>query len=102
MMTLDCADASAAVAKRNETVTPLQSLAMLNNKFTVRMAEHFAKRVERLENSPAEQIVAAWRLAFAREPRNEELLLMIDYVEQHGLANACRLIFNLNEFVFVD
>lgn len=102
MMTLDCADASAAVAKRNETVTPLQSLAMLNNKFMVRMAEHFAKRVERLEDSPAEQIVAAWRLAFAREPRNEELLLMIDYVEQHGLANACRMIFNMNEFVFVD
>ena len=46
MATLDCADPSASVAKRNETLTPLQSLALLNNKFMVRMAEHFAARIE--------------------------------------------------------
>ena len=41
----------------------------------------------------------AWRW---REPREEESRLLVDYAAQHGLANACRLIFNMNEFVFVD
>ena len=25
-----------------------------------------------------------------------------EYAEKHGLSNACRLMWNLNEFVFVD
>ena len=68
MATLDCADSSALVAKRNETLTPLQSLALLNNPFMVRMAEHFAERVEPLGANTAERLAAAWRLAFGREP----------------------------------
>ncbi len=45
METLDCADPSQLVPRRNETLTPLQALALMNNKFMVRMAEHFAERV---------------------------------------------------------
>jgi hypothetical protein len=102
MMTLDCADSSAMVAKRNETVTPLQSLALLNNRFMVRMAEHFAKRIEPLGTTTADRLTAAWRLAFAREPQNAELAQLVNYANQYGLASACRLIFNMNEFVFID
>jgi hypothetical protein len=102
MTTLDCADPSAVVPKRNETMTPLQSLALLNNKFMVRMAEHFAARIERMGNNDAERIRAAWRLAFARNPKSEELSKIVAYAGRHGLANACRLIFNMNEFVFID
>jgi hypothetical protein len=102
MTTLDCADASATVAKRNETITPLQSLALLNNKFMVRMAEHFAARIEPMGQNNAERLTAAWRLALAREPDKAELSAIVQYVDRHGLANACRLILNMNEFVFVD
>lgn len=102
MTTLDCADASAVVAKRNETLTPLQSLAMLNNKFMVRMAEHFANRVLAMGRNTPERIVAAFRLAFAREPDQEELSALTAYADQYGLPNACRVIFNMNEFAFVD
>lgn len=102
MATLDCADASALVAKRNETVTPLQSLALLNNKFMVRMAEHFATRITPLGNDNRERLLAACRLALSREPTDAELAKLSAYADQHGLANTCRLIFNMNEFVFVD
>jgi hypothetical protein len=27
---------------------------------------------------------------------------MMEFVRKHGLANACRLLFNTNEFVFID
>jgi hypothetical protein len=102
MNTLDCADSSAVVAKRNETLTPLQALTLLNNKFMVRMAEHFAKRVEGMGNNPTEQLTSAWRLAFARDPANDELTPLVNFAEKHGLPSACRLIFNTNEFVFID
>src|SRR5262249_4289538 len=44
METLDCADPSLIVEKRNETLTALQALSLLNNRFMVRMAEHHAAR----------------------------------------------------------
>jgi hypothetical protein len=31
-----------------------------------------------------------------------ELRRLTAFAEQNGLANLCRLLFNLNEFVFVD
>jgi hypothetical protein len=102
MATLDCADASASVARRNETVTPLQSLALLNNRFMVRMAEHFATRITSLGNDNATRLRAACRLALSRDPTPTELAPLVTYAERHGLANTCRLIFNMNEFVFVD
>jgi hypothetical protein len=41
-------------------------------------------------------------LALGRAPRSEEKKAMIDYARKHGLSNACRLLFNTNEFMFVD
>ena len=80
----------------------IQSLALLNNALFVRQAEHFAERIRQLSPDTAGQISAAFRLALARLPRNEELRLLVDHAAQHGLANACRLILNANEFVFVE
>jgi hypothetical protein len=102
MTTLDCADASTAVAKRNETLTALQALALLNDRFMVRMAEHFSERVRPMGSDTAAQLTAAWRLAFARDPTAEELSPLEAFAKEHGLPNACRLLFNLNEFCFVD
>ena len=102
MATLDCPDPSATVAKRNETLTPLQSLALLNNKFMVAMAERFAARVKPLDTNTAGRVTAAWRLAFGRETYDGEMASLVQYANRYGLANACRLIFNMNEFVFVD
>ena len=52
MATLDCADPSMLVDKRNETITPLQALAQLNNQLMVAMAKHFAARVDKLGADP--------------------------------------------------
>jgi hypothetical protein len=100
--TLDCADASSIVAKRNETVTALQALALLNNKFMLRMAESLTARAATAGATVKLQVHAAFRLAFARDANEDELAVLVDYAEKHGLANACRVILNMNEFVFVD
>jgi cytochrome c553 len=102
MAALDCADPSLAVEKRNETLTPQQALALLNNKLAVAMARHFAARVEKLGKTDAERVAAAVRLALGREPTTMERKALASFAREHGLANACRVILNLNEFVFVD
>ncbi len=102
METLDCADPSLKVEKRNETLTALQALALLNNKFMVRMAGHFAERVAAMGTDLPGRITAAYRLALGRAPTAEEMELLAGYAAKHGLANTCRLILNMNEFCFVD
>ncbi|HEY3789482.1 MAG TPA: DUF1553 domain-containing protein, partial [Urbifossiella sp.] len=102
MAALDCADPSLAVEKRNQTITPQQALALLNNKLATAMARHFAERVEKLAADDAGRLTAAFRLALAREPTAKERDSLQTYAKEHGLANACRVILNLNEFVFVD
>ena len=99
---LDCADPSMTVATRNETVNALQALAMRNNRLTVAMAKHFATRVSKDASTPPAQIDLAFRLALGRPPSANEAEAMSVYVREHGLTNLCRLIFNLNEFNFVD
>jgi hypothetical protein len=103
MTVLDCADPSMRVEKRNESLSPLQALALMNNGLTVSMARHFAARVElQFPNDLSAQIRHAHVLALARKPNAEELPLLLDYTRQQGLENTCRLLLNLNEFSFVD
>ncbi|MST94025.1 MAG: DUF1553 domain-containing protein [Pedosphaera sp.] len=102
MDAMDCADASQLTATRNVSVTALQALAMLNNRFMVRQSEHFAERLGQLGKTPPEQIAAAYQLALGRPPTKGETEALADYAQRHGLANTCRLIFNSNEFIFVN
>jgi hypothetical protein len=102
METLDCPDPSLRVEKRNESLTALQALALLNDKFMLRMAEHFAARVEKMSGDLSGRLTVAYRLALSREPTAEETRVLADYARKHGLANTCRLILNTNEFCFID
>lgn len=102
MTTLDCADSSQSVAKRDETVTALQALSLLNNKFMVRMAEHFAMRVRQEAGNDSEQAQRAFALATGHMPTLQEREDLTSFTSKYGLENTCRLLFNLNEFVFVD
>ena len=102
METLDCPDASLLTPKRNVTLTALQALSTLNNPFVLRQCELFAARLQRNCSDPSEQIDRAYGMALSRPPRPSEANLLHDYVRKHGLANACRLLFNSSEFVFVD
>jgi hypothetical protein len=102
METLDCADPSQLVDKRNETINTLSALTLLNNKFMVRMCQHMAERIEKKRGDAPARVTTAFRLAVHRDPTEEERTALVPYAEQFGLANACRVILNLNEFVFVD
>jgi hypothetical protein len=103
MTCLDCADPSMRVEKRNESISALQALALLNNGFMVVQARQFADRVVReAGDDPAAQVKRAFELAMGRDPDAEEAAALVEVAKTHGLANVCRAILNLNEFSFVD
>jgi len=102
MTTLDCADPSMRVEKRNESLSPLQALAMMNNGLVVAMAKHFAERVTKEAQGLEAQTRRAFVLALSRSPTADEIRPLIEYAQREGLENTCRVILNLNEFSFVD
>ena len=103
MTALDCADPSMRVDKRNESLSPLQALALLNNGFMITQAQHFAERLEKeFPNYPAKQIDRAIWLAFGREATVTEQQKYAAFARSYGLPNLCRVLLNLNEFTFAD
>lgn len=102
MTTLDCADSSQSVAKRDETVTALQALSMLNNRFMLQMAHSFSERIRKGDGGDEAHVRMAYSLVTGHPPTDNQLKSMTTYARQFGLENLCRVLFNLNEFVFVD
>ncbi len=102
METLDCPDASQLAARRTESVTALQALAMMNNPFVIRQSEHLAARLERERPNLPQQIERLYELTLHRIPNEREQAALSHYATQHGLANACRILLNSNELMFID
>ena len=102
MTVMDCADPSMRVDKRNQSLSALQALAMMNNGLIVTMAKHFAERAAKAGGALEQQVRAAFELALSREPAADEAAALVDYAKREGLENACRVMMNLNEFSFVD
>ncbi|MCB9941286.1 MAG: DUF1553 domain-containing protein [Planctomycetaceae bacterium] len=99
----DCPDPSAQAPKRAVTTTPLQALSMLNNSFVLRMADQFAAHIDATaEASDLARSRKVYRLALGRLPNENESRLSEAFVQNHGLAALCRVIFNSNEFLYVD
>ncbi|MBM3764114.1 MAG: DUF1549 domain-containing protein [Acidobacteria bacterium] len=91
---LDCPDPSMLAPKRSTTLTAIQALALWNNPFMIRMSTELAER--------AKTVDAAVELAWQRKPSNTERAFFEHHVSKHGLASLARLLFNTNEFLFVD
>jgi hypothetical protein len=99
---LDEADASQLTPVRNESITPIGALALLNNPFVLRQSEHLAKRLEEERQGLRAQVRLAVELVLGRSPAPLELSDLLPYARNHGLANLGRLLFNSSEFLFVN
>jgi mono/diheme cytochrome c family protein len=103
MTVLDCADPSMRVDRRNQSISALQALALLNNGLMLVQSREFADRVRReVGDDLTAQIIRAFELALGRRPQQEELAALIQLGQQHNLENVCRGLLNLNEFVWID
>lgn len=102
MAALDCPDASQLTPKREVSGTALGALAMMNDRFVIRQSQHIAERLAKAEDEPAKQIQMLYQLALGRDATADEIREMAGYAAKHGMANACRMMLNSNEFMFVD
>jgi hypothetical protein len=102
MNALDCPDGTQLAPTRNVSITALQALAMMNDKFVIRQSEQMAKRLTAEHADLSAQVTALYRLVLCRPPHEKELAAVTAYAQKYGLANACRFFLNTDEFVFVD
>ena len=99
----DCPDPSTTAPRRPVTTTPVQSLALLNNSFVLRMSDNFATLAEKTHpGDRAAQVAEISRRAYGREPRPTEIERATAFISQHALSAYCRAVFNSNEFLYVD
>ena len=99
---LDCPAPSLSAPKRQETITPLQALALMNDSFVQRQAEKMAARVAAEAGSPAAaaQIQRAYAIALSREPTTEELAAAQELVHSQSLKELCWALLNSSEFLY--
>jgi hypothetical protein len=97
----DAANPSLSTPRRDATVTPLQALSLLNNKFVLRQCEHLAARLQRESPELPGQIDRVFQLLYGRPPTPEEAESVAAYARKYGLSRTCRVLINANEFQFL-
>ena len=113
METLDCPSGDQITPARTNSVTVQQALALWNDAFIAKHCEFIAARIEKdvlsqqvsggeAVASITAQLDRAFQLILCRSPTKSESRELSDYANKHGLANACRLLLNSNEFLFVN
>jgi hypothetical protein len=125
MELLDFADTTTSCEQRPVSTIPTQALTLLNGEFLNEEARHFAARLVREAGAERRaQVDRAFRLAICRPPTAEEQLSAQAFLErqaqriveedranaaqpprdplQTALEALCLVLYNLNEFVYVD
>ncbi len=102
MEALDCPAGDQIMPARANSVTVQQALAMWNDVIVIRQSEYLVKRLVAESPSVPGRVELAFQLALGRAPRPTEFNRFVAYAEKHGLANFCRLLYNTNEFIFID
>ncbi|MSR57947.1 MAG: DUF1549 domain-containing protein [Planctomycetaceae bacterium] len=121
---LDFADTNTSCEQRPVSTIPTQALTLLNGEFLNQQAVHFARRL--LHDAGADrnaQIERGYRLALSRAPTGDEQAAAIAFLDRQAqqvalenqaagaaqrdpahtaLEALCLVLYNLNEFAYVD
>jgi hypothetical protein len=95
--------------RRRASVTALQALALYNGDLVNREVEHLAARARKESGEGASlrtQVERAFLLALSRKPTDAELEVLQGLAEagdaEDPLVGVARVLFNSNEFVYID
>jgi hypothetical protein len=107
MEVFDAANMSESCARRSVTTVSPQALTLLNGELTATESRRFAARVIELAGAdPSRQIRKAFSLALLREPGAAELerarMLYEGRPPAEALARLGAVLFNLNEFIYLE
>jgi hypothetical protein len=128
--TFDFPDTHESCARRFATVSPTQPLALMNDKLVREWSQALAGRVLNDSGlSPEQQVERAFRIVFARAPKDEERQAVLDFLKQQSseisgktdraslpdhvpagmdparaaaFVDFCQALLNSNEFVYVN
>ncbi|GAB5561632.1 MAG: PSD1 and planctomycete cytochrome C domain-containing protein [Synoicihabitans sp.] len=91
------------VSKRPRSTTPLQALNLMNGNLIVEQSARLAARAEH-EAGPGidQQVSHMFALTLGRNPSREELAIATDLAASSGLNAVGRMLFNLNEFFYLN
>jgi hypothetical protein len=123
---LDLGDTVSSCPQRQVTTVAPQALTLFNSDFVNEQARHFAARLwKEAGKESRNQIKLAWRLALCRPPTKAEIAAMLEFrqreaerrlagaakenrarppadAQRAALEQMCRVILNLNEFVYAE
>jgi hypothetical protein len=118
MILFDAPDALGGMSRRPATTIAPQALLLMNNELARDCAVDFARRVRPEAEAPLDRAVkAGFQIAFARDPKSEELAEALAFVKDQtkayedggrddashlALADFCQALMELNEFIYVD
>ncbi len=106
----DAPDGILSCSRRMESNTAPQSLTLLNGQWTVKEATRLAEKLDAAAD-PREIVKMAWLAIYAREPRADEVPGVQAFLERQtaelgskkaAAAELVRVLFNTNEFLYVD
>ena len=103
LQVFDAPDTAMSCARRETSTVAPQALALMNSKFVLDQADLFADRLRDLAEQPPGALVdAGWKLALGRAPTADERLTALGFLARTSLPQLCLMLFNMNEFVYVD
>ena len=103
METFDLPENSTSCPRRTESVVAPQALSLLNGRLAIDCARAMALRVKAEAGTDRRrQVERAFDLALQRSPDPEEQNACVRLLESQSLAELCRALLNLNEFLYID
>ena len=108
LQTFDAPVCDESRPRRRMSVTPLQPLAMYNGNLVTTELPFFVQRViDDAGEDASEQIRRAFQIALSRQPTEQELHRLGEFYTKspnpaEALVSLCRILYNSNEFLYVD
>jgi hypothetical protein len=105
--TYDAPDSTLSCSRRDVTNVSPQALALMNNNSIFERAREFAARLRKQDGADNDAWVTdAWQIALGRPPSEAEKRHAIAMLSKPDREKAtdefCLMLFNLNEFIYVD
>jgi hypothetical protein len=104
--TFDAPDSTLSCSRRDATNVAPQALALMNNNFVFARAGELAARLRKeAGDDHAAWVNNGWQIALGRPPTAAErghALTMLSKPDSQALQAFCLMLFNLNEFIYVD
>ncbi|MBL9131497.1 MAG: DUF1553 domain-containing protein [Verrucomicrobiaceae bacterium] len=101
MQCFNAADPGQVIGARSASISPAQSLLLMNSDLVMREAANFAKRLSGATDD--EKLARAWKMALCRAPRDVELRSMRAFLASGGdWAQLCHALMQSAEFQMLD